>query len=283
MAGQVVAFPRREKPAEPQGDGLELLLSGPEDERPATVLFLHGAAAGAWIWAEHLMPALASAGWRTAAVSFRGHGASYGRSLLHTYGLLDYLVDARTAIAALEGPIVIVAHSLGALVAQMLLGDPRIKAMVLMAPVPAEGLAGANVRLALTDPLLWQEVARMPFLSAGTPPPERLRHALFSETMDEARAVSLLSRMQPESLRALAEAQWPRPVGSARILGVPMLVLGAKADPLVPQDAVMRTAWFHGADRAMLDRIGHAMMIDAGWDHPASLARAWIEGLSLGP
>jgi pimeloyl-ACP methyl ester carboxylesterase len=87
--------------------------------------------------------------------------------------------------------------------------------------------------------------------------------------------------MQPESLRALAEAQWPRPVGSARLLGVPALVLGAKADPLVPQDAVLRTAWFHGADRAMLDRIGHAMMLDLGWEHPLTLARTWLEGLSL--
>jgi pimeloyl-ACP methyl ester carboxylesterase len=279
MAGQVVAFPRRDRPAEDRADGLELLLAGPEDQRRATLLFLHGAAAGAWVWAEHVLPSLAADGWRCAALSFRGHGHSYGRGLLHTWGLLDYLSDARAALAALEGPVVIVAHSLGALVAQMLLGDPRIRGLVLMAPVPAEGLAAANMRLAFTDPLLWQEVARMPWLAAGLPAPERLRHALFSEALPEARAAEHLSRMQPESLRALAEAQWPRPVGSARLLGVPSLVLGAKADPLVPQDAVLRTAWFHGADRAMFDRIGHAMMLDAGWEQPLALARAWLDGL----
>jgi pimeloyl-ACP methyl ester carboxylesterase len=282
VAGQVLAFPRRDRPEAAATEGLELLLAGPEEERPATVLFLHGASAGAWVWAEHAMPELAQAGWRCAAVSFRGHGQSSGRSALHSWGLLDYVSDARAALAAIDGPVVIVAHSLGALVAQMLLGDPRIRALVMMAPVSAEGLAAANVRLALTDPFLWHEVARMPWNAAGTAPPERLRRALFSETMPEERALALMARMQPESLRVLAEAQWPRPVGSARLLGVPALVLGASADPLVPQDVVLRTAWFHGADRAMVDRIGHAMMLDTGWEKPLALARAWLEGLSLG-
>jgi pimeloyl-ACP methyl ester carboxylesterase len=278
MAGQVLAFPRRDR-REEAGDGLELLLAGPEDQRPATLLFLHGAAAGAWVWAEHVLPSLAADGWRCAALSFRGHGQSYGRGLLHTWSLLDYLSDTRAALAALDGPVVIIAHSLGALVAQMLLGEPRLRGLVLMAPVPAEGLAAANMRLAFTDPLLWQEVARMPWLAAGLPAPERLRHALFSPALPDETALAHLARMQPESLRALAEAQWPRPVGSARLLGVPALVLGAKADPLVPQDAVLRTAWFHGADRAMIERIGHAMMLDAGWEQPLALARAWLDCL----
>jgi pimeloyl-ACP methyl ester carboxylesterase len=282
MAGQVVAFPRRDRPEAATAEGLELLLAGPEDERPASILFLHGASVGAWVWAEHAMPELARAGWRCAAVSFRGHGQSSGRSALHGWGLLDYVTDARAALAALGGPVVVVAHSLGALVAQMLLGDPRIRALVMLAPVPAEGLAPANVRLALTDPFLWQEVARMPWLAGGERPPERLREALFSQATAEERALGLMARMQPESLRALAEAQWPRPVASARLIGVPALVVGAAADPLVPQDAVLRTAWFHGADRAMVDRIGHAMMIDAEWERPLALARAWLEGLRLG-
>lgn len=282
MAGQVLAFPRRDRSAPAETDGLELLLAGPEDQRPATLLFLHGAAAGAWVWAEHVMPSLAAGGWRCAAVSFRGHGHSWGRGLLHTWGLLDYLADARAALDALEGPVVLVAHSLGGLVAQMLLGDPRIRALVLMAPVPAEGLAAANMRLAFTDPLLWQEVARMPWLAEGVAPPARLRHALFGEALDDAAALGHLSRMQPESIRALAEAQWPRPVASARLIGVPALVLGSARDRLVPPDAVLRTAWFHGADRAMLDCVGHAMMLDAGWEQPLALARTWLEGQRFG-
>lgn len=262
---EVIPFRRRDQPVPAPVPGLELLRAGTADRHPATVLFLHGAAGGAWMWAEHLMGALAAAGWRTAALSFRGHGASAGREALHGLGLLDYVLDARQAIAALGGPVVLVGHSLGGLVAQMLLGDPRIRGMVLLATVTPEGLAGANWRLALTDPALWQEVARMPWADAGGAVPVRLRSALFSAQLPDHLAWGYIARLQPESLRALAEAQWPRPVASARLLGVPGLVVGAADDPLVPSDALLRTAWLHGAEHVTMDRLGHAMMLDADW------------------
>ncbi|TQF78039.1 alpha/beta hydrolase [Elioraea sp. Yellowstone] len=266
---EVIPFRRRAAPLPAPVRGLELLRMEAEDARPATVLFLHGAAGAAWMWAEHLMAALAASGWRTAALSFRGHGASAGRESLHGFGLIDYLVDARAAIAALGGPVVVVGHSLGGLVAQMLLGDPRIRGLVLLAPVPPEGLAGANWRLAFTDPVLWQEVARMPWADAAGTRPVRLRSALFSDALPDHLAWGYIARLQSESLRALAEAQWPRPVASARLVGVPALVLGAAEDPLVPRDALLRTAWLHGAEHATMDRLGHAMMLDAGWPRVA--------------
>ncbi|GIX10466.1 alpha/beta hydrolase [Elioraea sp.] len=266
---EIIPFRRRAAPLPDPVRGLELLRMEAGDARPATVLFLHGAAGAAWMWAEHLMAALAASGWRTAALSFRGHGASAGRESLHGFGLIDYLVDARAAIAALGGPVVVVGHSLGGLVAQMLLGDPRIRGLVLLAPVPPEGLAGANWRLAFTDPVLWQEVARMPWADAAGTRPVRLRSALFSDALPDHLAWGYIARLQSESLRALAEAQWPRPVASARLVGVPALVLGATGDPLVPRDALLRTAWLHGAEHATMDRLGHAMMLDAGWPRVA--------------
>ncbi|WP_337876503.1 alpha/beta fold hydrolase [Elioraea sp.] len=266
---EIIPFRRRAAPLPDPVRGLELLRMEAGDARPATVLFLHGAAGAAWMWAEHLMAALAASGWRTAALSFRGHGASAGRESLHGFGLIDYLVDARAAIAALGGPVVVVGHSLGGLVAQMLLGDPRIRGLVLLAPVPPEGLAGANWRLAFTDPVLWQEVARMPWADAAGTRPVRLRSALFSDALPDHLACGYIARLQSESLRALAEAQWPRPVASARLVGVPALVLGATGDPLVPRDALLRTAWLHGAEHATMDRLGHAMMLDAGWPRVA--------------
>lgn len=274
---EVIPFRRREQPEPEPVRGLELLRAGADSARPATVLFLHGAAGGAWMWAEHLMGALAASGWRTAALSFRGHGASVGREALHGLGLLDYLLDARQAIATLGGPVVLVGHSLGGLVAQMLLGDPRIRGMVLLATATPEGLAGANWRLAFTDPVLWQEVARMPWVDAGGISPVRLRSALFSDALPDHLAWGYIARLQSESLRALAEAQWPRPVASARLLGVPGLVVGAGDDPLVPRDSLLRTAWLHGAEHVTMDGVGHAMMLDAGWSRVAETILRFLD------
>ncbi|MDW8445482.1 MAG: alpha/beta hydrolase [Acetobacteraceae bacterium] len=256
--------------------GLELLRAGERWDRRPTLLFLHGASAAAWVWAEHLMPELAEAGWRCAALSFRGHGGSRGRALLHGYGLLDYLLDARAALASLDGPAIVVGHSLGGLVAQMLIGDPRLRGLVLMAPVPPEGLAAASLKLAVSDPDLWREVARMPWAEAAETPPQRLRRALFSEALPDARAWSLLQRFQSESLRAVAEAQWPRPVASAHLLRLPALVLSSGRDPLMPADALARTAWFHGADHVVVDTVAHAMMLDHAWGDVVRALAAWL-------
>lgn len=275
----VIPFRARTARFEPERvevGGIEVLRAGEGGGRPA-ILFLHGASAAAWVWAEHLMQPLAEAGWRCAALSFRGHGGSRGRPLLHGYGLLDYLLDARSALASLDSPAIVIGHSLGGLVAQMLLGDPRLRGVVLMAPVPPEGLAAASFTLALSDPDLWREVARMPWAEAMETPPQRLRRALFSDALAEARAWSLLQRFQSESLRALAEAQWPRPVASARLLGLPALVLSSRIDPLVRADAIARAAWLHGADHIVLDTVAHAMMLDHAWGDVVRALLAWLD------
>lgn len=282
MGGGAAVIPFRARAArfEPERveiGGIEVLRAGDSSRGRPALLFLHGASAAAWVWAEHLMQPLTETGWRCVAVSFRGHGGSRGRAFLHGYGLLDYLLDARTALASLDGPAIVIGHSLGGLIAQMLLGDPRLRGLVLMAPVPPEGLAAASLKLAFSDPELWREVARMPWAEAAETPPQRLRRALFSDSLHEGRAWSLLQRFQSESLRAVAEAQWPRPVASARLLGLPALVLSSRIDPLVPTDAVARAAWLHGGDHATLDSVAHAMMLDHDWSSVARVLTGWLE------
>jgi pimeloyl-ACP methyl ester carboxylesterase len=51
---------------------LELLSTAQATAHPP-VLFLHGAAHGAWCWAEHFMPFLEQRGVECHALSFRGH------------------------------------------------------------------------------------------------------------------------------------------------------------------------------------------------------------------
>lgn len=57
-----------------EGAQLELLSCGSEDSSGTPpILFLHGAAHGAWCWGERLMPEMMKSGITTYAVSFRGH------------------------------------------------------------------------------------------------------------------------------------------------------------------------------------------------------------------
>ena len=138
----------------PDRPALEFLEARPEGQASgAPLLFLHGAFAGAWTWAEIFMPLFARRGRRVAAVSLRGHGGSEGHEDLRLATLVDYVADARRAFAEFDEPPVVIAHSLGGLLGQMLIGQEEMRGLALLASLPPEGLMLESPRLALTDPL----------------------------------------------------------------------------------------------------------------------------------
>ena len=157
-------------PGEPGLPGLEFVEAEP-DFAPtgAPVLFVHGAFAGAWMWREVFMPFFARRGRACAAVSLRGHGASEGRTGLRAARLSDYRDDLQRAFAALPEPPVVVAHSLGGLLAQQLIGREEMRALALLASLPPEGLWLESPRLAITDPHIWIEAVAGS--AAGDPTP----------------------------------------------------------------------------------------------------------------
>jgi pimeloyl-ACP methyl ester carboxylesterase len=77
------------------------------------IVFLHGAGMDHSVWALQTR-ALASAGFRVAAVDLPGHGASEGPPLDGIAALADW---AAALIAALGGKAALVGHSMGALIA----------------------------------------------------------------------------------------------------------------------------------------------------------------------
>ena len=226
-------------------------------------IYLHGAASGPWVWTDGFAARVAAAGFPGMALPLSGRNA----------GLAEY---AREVRAVLDRPSVIVGHSLGALVAQRLLDHPMVRGAVLLSPVPPEGLFLSSARLALADPALWAEVARM--TEAGVPSPRVVR-ALFGPRMDPRAAGRHVARLTPQSRAALLEAQMPQPVVPGWIHGRPVLVIGAAEDRLIPADAVRRCAAWHGVGAEFLEATGHLLMLDAGWPATAERVAGWMERL----
>jgi pimeloyl-ACP methyl ester carboxylesterase len=237
--------------------------------RGPAVLLLHGAACGPWVWAEGFASALAEAGCLVAAPDLpNGPGAA----------LADRLAVVRAAMALVGGPIVLVGHSLGALLAQRLASESAAVAQVLLAPVPPEGLWASNFALLWRDPALWREVARLEEAPGSADP--ALATRLFGPRMPEPLARSVLARLGGESRAAILEAQAPQPAPPGWAAGCPATVIAGEADRLIPTDAAWRCALWHGTIPDILPGAGHLLMLEPGWEAVVARILHVVDGLA---
>ncbi len=246
----------------------------------APVLFLHGAFFGAWSWAEVFLPFFARRGRHAAALSLRGHATGDRRQLGHAT-LSDYMADVQRGLAEFPEPPVVVGHSLGGLLAQMLIGRARMRALVLVASLPPEGLFFESPRLVLTEPHIWVEALTAAVGLSKQPIAMAAAELLFSEDVPRECVQRYAARMIPEAPRALAEAHFPWPVPSAFPFGIPSLVVAGTKDRLVSQPSTWRTAAYHFAEHQTADGKGHFMMLDPGAETVARRILDWLERRGL--
>ncbi len=261
-------------------ESIELLYS-PATERAARtpLLFVHGGYVGAWSWAEHFLPWFAARGFPVLALSLRGHGESGGRERLHSFSLGDYAEDVALAAGTLPRPPVLVGHSMGALVVLKYLERAAAPAVALACPVPPFGLLPSAFSLALFRPALWAEVNA---LAAGrSASREALAEALFAGPMEADQLARICVRMQPESRRALMDMAWWGLPQAGRVNAPQAMVLGAARDTLIAPALAESAARLLGAEYRLLEGVGHALMLDARWEHAAEALLAWIEEQGL--
>lgn len=235
-----------------------------------TIVFIHGMWSRPAIFAQ-LRAELEAAGLRTAAVPLRGHDLKPGApppAALGALGLADYLRDLRTAVAAIDGPLILAGHSLGGLLAQQLAAEIRPAGLILLATAPSRqagalgaafSLAGATSLRGMLGRWGWWRRAIRPSEAAA-------RYGIFN-LVPEAELQPLLADLGWDSGRVLAELLWPWLFAGAASevayhrLQLPALVIAGAEDHLVPLRVARRTARLLAAAGA---RIDHEEWPDAG-------------------
>ncbi|MEQ9554681.1 MAG: alpha/beta fold hydrolase, partial [Rhodospirillales bacterium] len=145
------------------GSGQHVLRAGPTPEKSEfpPLVFIHGAFAGAWTWAEHFLPYFGAQGFSCHAVNLPGRKGMPDFPQLHDFGIQDFVAAVSEVVDTLPRPPILIGHSMGGFVAQRLAMERDIAAVVLMSSVPPTGLAGPSVALALSRPMLIWEIARI--------------------------------------------------------------------------------------------------------------------------
>lgn len=245
--------------------------------RSTSLLFVHGINVDAWVWQPHYLPYFAAAGFNSFAVSLRGHGESAGRDRIRQWQLGDYVGDVAHAVARIDGPVVLVGHSMGGAVVQRYVRDGgAVAGMALLAAVPPWGLAPSALQMSLTSPQLLPKLAEL--LSGEVPrfDPAMLREALFSHDASASLIEAFARHAGAEApLLALELQGWP-PIGPLPWQAPATFVLGARNDRLIPAGEVQRTGFYYGGIAEIVPDLAHAIMVEPRWEAAAERLAAWL-------
>lgn len=257
-------------------DGIELISCLPDAPRVGAppVVLVHGAFAGAWVWAEKFMPRLAAAGFGSHALSLRGHGESAGHEQIDRHSIRDYVDDLQAVVAELGATPVLAGHSMGGFVVQKYLEHSSARAAILMSSVPPQGLIAATFHLFLKRPGLLLEINRL--LARRDIAPDSARQALFARHVDEELLNRYLQRMSMESQRAIWDMSVFNLVNIAAVGRTPLMVLGVEHDELIPAFLVSATAHAYGVPARIFAGFGHGFVLEDGCEEIADAVAEWI-------
>lgn len=162
----------------------------------STILLVHGAWHGAWCW-EPVRERLAARGWDVVAIDLPTVHAENKVEL----GMYDDARAVADAVAAIEGPVTVVAHSYGGVPVTQGATDPRVRHIVYIAAFvldEGESLLGSVGGVA---PDWWHIDGPLATAGDDTQPPS----TLFYGDVDPAQAAEATARLLPQAAQAFSD------------------------------------------------------------------------------
>ena len=248
------------------------------------VIFIHGMWGTGKVW-EKIAPRFNAAGFSTNAITLRHHDTLITEPApdgLGTTSLIDYVDDVLAVVDAMDTPPVLVGHSMGGLIAQLVAArTDNVRAVIALTPGPPAGVFALKIStLALFRKILlarnfWKNPTRMDWQTAYN----GLYHAL-----PEAEAREHYADHVWESGRALFEiAFWLMDKTKAAKLDYenikcPVLFVAGANDRIVSAAVVKTSAkrYKGKADYVAFAELSHGLLSEPGWENVADKCMGWL-------
>lgn len=207
---------------------------------------------------------------------------------------IEEIVDHYEAeIRALEEPPVLVGHSFGGLIVELLLDRGLGRAGVAISPAPPKGilvLPFSSLRAAapaLAHPSRWHGIVT---LSA-----EEFTYAFVNTFSDEEAAAAYERYAVPETGQIFYEAGFanfhlhpPTEVHFKNAERAPLLIVGAEKDNTVPASLARKQYEKYEDSPAVTDFLEfegrpHLLMAAEGWEEVAAAIDSWLDGVLEAP
>ena len=246
---------------------------GSAQDRPP-VLLIHGAFVAAWSW-NAFAQALAHDGWDCCAVSLPGHGGSEGSQQA---SLEDYVVALEEVLHDLPRPPIVIGHSLGGYLAQILAQRQPLAGLVSICAVPPYGLASSVNFMMFFQPFLLAGLNAFAWGLMPQPGAEFIRELLFTPDVSDEELNCFVAQAQQHSFVALTQLWIPQPWRLLELPpAIPCLVLGAERDRMIPWSDVWMTAQSLRVPPVMIEGAGHFPFLGSPLQRTVHIVRDWLE------
>ncbi|QWR78797.1 alpha/beta fold hydrolase [Candidatus Magnetomonas plexicatena] len=245
--------------------------------------FIHGANCGSWVW-EEFSEFFKIKGFHCLTPDLRFHKADQANMAANDIGtisLLDYVSDIRKDLSALDETPVLVGHSMGGLLAQVVAQSVPVRALVLLEPGPPAGLYPKKsaflqgVFAVLNYGTFW----KAPVMPTFEQVVATSLHLLSSEKQQD-----VYSKFVHESGRALSEIGFSildRHCAASvdfKKVTCPVLVIAGSKDRIITPD-IARSVANNYKNNTYKEFAEHAHWIlqEQGWEKVAGFIFEWLE------
>jgi pimeloyl-ACP methyl ester carboxylesterase len=259
----------------------------------APLMLIHGAwlSSGSW---ENFAEYFRDRGFAVSAPEWpRKHGdvleLREASDELKGLGLTEIVDHYESAIRALDEPPVLVGHSFGGLIVELLLDRGLGRAGVAMSPAPPKGilvLPFSSLKAAapaLAHPSRWHGIVPLTL--------EEFTYGFVNTFSPEDAAAAYDKYAVPETGQIFYEAGFanfrlhpPTEVHFKKDDRAPLLIVGADKDQTVPASLAKKQHDKYADSAAQTDYVEfpgrpHLMMVAEGWEEIAAEIESWIDGV----
>jgi pimeloyl-ACP methyl ester carboxylesterase len=201
---------------------------------PATIILVHGACHGPWCW-DAVRSLVTERELRSVAVAL----PSCGEDPQHLGTPADDVLAVRAAIAEVDGPVLLVGHSLGGMaISAAATGCRQVRHLLYLAAFMLD--EGETTAEATREQPAGDWIISADGLSASAADPFRLSYKDCPASV----AASAIARLRPQNPLAAVT-----PLASAAWRLIPTTYVICRRDRAIP--ASLQTAWARGADRVL--------------------------------
>ena len=250
--------------------------------KPVPVVMIHGAFCGSWAF-EQWRALFSAHEFDVHAPSLRHHSPNdRARGDLGETSMRHYAADLDNLLDRIGGWPVLVGHSLGGLLAQMLAARRRVRALVLLAPSAPWGMLPSTAFELFSAQALYLEG---PIWRKALAPKRWIAVANALDRLPPLERDAVFARFVPESGLAMFEtmhwmldstrATWV----AAREVVCPILCVTGSRDRISPPATVRRIARRYGgrARFEMVPEFSHWLLGEPGWEKIAAGTLGWLD------